>query len=212
MLPTIRRATRLLIYALMLSLLPACGVGQRVKEMTAKTTNYPAASDSPTDEINLFEGAALQEAVALFAEKTGGRIRAISLDVHQDYAVLQAQDAENPARIVSYEYRRGVVSGPTSVEPTDGGSSVLTDRLFNFDEVNLARVPDLMSTAIERVPVEDAQPSHMILQRSTARGKGLQWLVYVKGANRDGHLIADAAGRVLGVNETREGVNEGDER
>ncbi|HVF49743.1 MAG TPA: hypothetical protein VNA19_06640 [Pyrinomonadaceae bacterium] len=208
MYPSIRRAPPVLIYALLLSLLPACGVGQRYKEMTAKTTNYPAASDSPTDEINLFEGTALQEAVAMFAEKTGGSIRAISLNVHQDYAVLQAQDASNPARIVSYEYRRGVVSGPTSVEPSgDGGSSALTDRIFSFDEVNLARVPDLMSNAIERVPVADAQPSHMILQRDATREKNLRWLVYVSGADGDGHLTADARGQVLGVNDAREGVN-----
>lgn len=176
---------------ILLLVLLGCNLSEKLKGMK---NAGPAANKS----VNLYDGTGMQDAIAKFKEKIGGRVKALTLTTYSPkysggFAVLQAQDPQKPENIDSYEYKNdGTVTGPTPV--TVSGSGKLEDNLFDLDEVNFAATPALAKEAVSRLNIEGGEVHIMVIRRNLPFSKDIRWHVSVEGTRRKGFADADKNG------------------
>ena len=112
-------------------------------------------------------------------------------------ASISNSDPAKPENVDQYDYR-GEISAPIPVRLH--GSKNLEANLFSLDEVAFDRIPALTAEAMERMPIEGGQVTHIMVKRDLPFSQDVRIWVYVNGTRKSGMLKADGKGHVLKVN------------
>ena len=160
---------------------------------------------------NMFEGAEMQDAAAVFKKKIGGPIKALSLEIETDWVTLRAQDPKNPQHVDEYKYSRGFVTGPKAVQ-LNYMEQNLDQTLFDLDDVNLGATPALAKAAVERAKLEGGRVTKMTIERGLNlsavydkaaselnKSGGVRWTVSVESAREHASVVANTKGDITGV-------------
>src|SRR4029453_8020668 len=116
------------------------------------------------DKRSMFEGTSAQDAGEAFKKKLGGPVKALSLELEKDVAVLKAQDPNKPQNVDEYKYVKGIVLGPTPVQ-LNSLERNLDGTLFNLDEINLSATEALAKEAVKSTGVEGGHVTKMVIER-----------------------------------------------
>jgi hypothetical protein len=144
----------------------------------------------------LWSAEQLPKLLAKYHEALPGKIRALEFIIYSNRAQMQVQDPAKPENVDQYDYR-GEISAPIPVRLH--GSKNLEDSLFGLDEVAFDRIPALVAEAMEKMPIEGGQVTHVIVKRGLPFSKDMRICVYVNGTRKDGMLEADGKGHLLKV-------------
>ncbi len=86
-----------------------------------------------------------------YRQKLPGKCRALRFEMTESGASLQVQDSAELANVVSYDYKRTVLSGPSPVDLAGVlEDSNLADELFDWDQVAVEVIPTLVKVALSR--------------------------------------------------------------
>jgi hypothetical protein len=183
------RVLPLLALVAMPALLAACSSieGTTAEPERRASEGLPATS--------LLTGEPLHEALRQLRAAAGPSVMALELTVFPERAVLQARHAEQPGTVVQYEYRDGKLAPPVEVELRGPGQ--LEDNLFPLEEAALAEIPSLSRQAVERVDAKHGSVHRVVVRRNLPRSSDVQLRVFVSSPARDGHVDADADGKIV---------------
>jgi hypothetical protein len=156
------------------------------------------------DKKSMFEGTTAQDAGEAFKKKLGGPVKALSLELEKDVAVLKAQDPNKPQNVDEYKYVKGIVLGPTPVQ-LNVLERNLDGTLFNLDEINLAATEALAKEAVKSTAVEGGRVTKMMIERGLSLDAGMtkagtiRWEVTVEGTRENASATANVKGEIVGV-------------
>lgn len=147
------------------------------------------------DAVKYFESVEeINKIKATFAEKVGGELKVLYLNLHDNYAEIQAQNPQKPENVDQYSYRDDAFERVLPVKIS--GSGKLEDNLFNLNDVALEKIPELMRDALERSKdLEDPKPSGVRIDINS-RGK-LEIHLNVSSTRKNAFLVADAKGKFV---------------
>ncbi len=163
----------------------------------------------------LFVGDAAQGAMAKIVRKLPSRPRIFSIEIEPTEMIVLAQSAGAPNRVDEYRYRtashrtgggrRGLpfsipwVVGPWPAQPVVINPGVsLEGALFDPADVNLGAVAKTAGEASRRVALEGGGAVYSIrIQRPLGR---IEWDIFVRGSRESASAVADAQGRIQGIN------------
>ena len=151
----------------------------------------------PQEGEALWSAERLPKLLAKYHEALPGKIRALEFVIYSHRAQMQVQDPAKPENVDQYDYS-GKISAPIPVRLH--GSGNLEDNLFGLDEVAFDRIPALVAEAMEKMPLEGSQVTHVIVKRGLPFSQDMRIFVYVNGTRKSGMLRADGKGHVLEVN------------
>lgn len=162
----------------------------------------------------LFVGDAAQVAMAKIVKKLPSPPRVFSIEIQPTEMIVLAQSAGAPNHVDEYRYRtashrtRGSrrqpfsipwVVGPRPAQPViinPGGS--LEGALFDPAAVNLGAVAETAREASRRVALEGGGAVASIrIQRPLGT---IEWDIFVRGPRESASTVADAQGRIHGIN------------
>ena len=131
---------------------------------------------------------------AAFAEKIGGEVKILEMNLAENYSEIQAQDPRKPENVDQYTYRDGAMEKVVPVKIS--GSGKLEDNLFNINDVATEKIPDLVREAMERSKdLEDPKPS---LVRLELDHKGKPEInVSISSTRKNALMVCDAKGNVI---------------
>ena len=101
-----------------------------------------------------------------YRQKLPGKCRVLRFEITQSGARLQVQDSAELAKVVAYDYRGTVLSGPSPVDLAGvlEGSS-LVDDLFDWDQVAVERIPTLVKEALNRAKLAGSRVVQVTIAR-----------------------------------------------
>jgi hypothetical protein len=152
----------------------------------------------------MFEGGTAQDAGEAFKKKLGGSVKALSLELEREVAILRAQDPNKPQNVDEYRYVRGIVMGPNPIQ-LNLLERNLDQTLFNLEEINLAATEALAKAAVERTAVEGGKVTKMMIERGLSFATDMtktgtvRWQITVEGTRENASATADVKGNILGV-------------
>lgn len=162
----------------------------------ATTDPLPLAEPPLPEPLHdLFESKPFGEAVVSLKSAAQSPVQAISLLVHGDRVVLQAQYRARPAEVGQYVYRSGKVNGPVPVKLM--GTGKLEDNLFPLDAAKLGAVPALVDAAKAKVKIPGAKLDRVLLKRNLPESMDIQFRVFFKVNGREAYVDADKDGNVF---------------
>jgi hypothetical protein len=159
------------------------------------------------------DAAEFDRAVSILRAAIGGHARVLKVEVEPSGVTIEAQDPRNRSHVDRWRY--GVVtflriiplkrlSGPQAVEPQLVNPD-LEANLFDFDSIDLAAAPKLMTAAIARAKLQDAaavtrmeiERQIFILPKPTS-GE-VRWTIYISSGREHAEIRADVKGNIVGV-------------
>jgi len=154
----------------------------------------------------LWEEPQFSKMMAEYQKALPGKRHALVFTIDADSAQLQVQDPAKPENVDAYQCHDGQLQGPIPVRLYGGGK--LEDNLFDWDQVAVDRIPALVKTAKEKVPLEGGkvievkvrqdEEVHIDLQHGgPPMIQVLRIHVALEGTRRIGALVADAKGNVI---------------
>lgn len=166
-------------------------------------------------QVNLFEGAAAQEAMAELSKKIGHPARALDADITPLSLTVRVQDPAQPSHIDEYSleheymfegyYHRVALNGPKPVQLTLVNNN-LEENLFDLKDVNMAGVAETAKSAVERTALEGGGvvasvhiQRHLFLVPAPRCGE-IEWEIHVRSDREYASAYADAAGRITRLN------------
>jgi hypothetical protein len=144
---------------------------------------------------SLLVAAPLRTALREVYAKAGKPLDVLMLRVSSEALVVQARDRRDGSSVIQYEYRRGRLNGPVSVQLRGSGS--LDENLFPIEAVNLDSIPSLAKLAIRRVDPQDGKVKEVLVRRALPFERAVRFRVYVESPRRDGYIDADEAGNPI---------------
>lgn len=128
---------------------------------------------------------------AVFAEKVGGDLKVLYMNLDDNYAEIQAQNPQKPENVDQFSYRDDAFERTMPVKIS--GSGKLEDNLIDLKDVALEKIPDLVRDAMERSKdLEDPKPSSVRIDMSSA-GK-VQINININSTRKNASLVCDAKG------------------
>jgi hypothetical protein len=105
-----------------------------------------------------------------YRQKLPSKCRARRFQMTEGGASLQVQDPAELAKVVSYDYKGKVLSGPSPVDLARVlEDSDLADDLFDWDQVAVERIPTLVKVALSRTQLAGARVVQVKITRKTPR-------------------------------------------
>jgi hypothetical protein len=114
-------------------------------------------------------------------------IRALSLRVYPDRALLQAQNKKRPSSVEQYRYRAGEIMGPVNVQLS--GTGKLKDNLFPLKYADLTVIPRLVEQAERRVDLVGGHATGVTLKRNLPLSMDIQFEVVVSAADGEQRYV-----------------------
>lgn len=139
--------------------------------------------------------AAMEKLAADIKEKSGTPTKILEMSMHKDYVSFKRQDPAKPENVDAFEYRKGTWSGPTPVKLV--GSGKLEDNVFDFAELNMLAIPDLVKEAEAKAKeqqFENAQISAIQIRREDEKAN---ILIYIKSDRKSARITADHTGKII---------------
>ena len=133
------------------------------------------------------------EIVDALEEETGGT-RFVRIAFYDEYAIAAAPSAPGALTIDTYQFRydRTERQGPEPIQPQDPAAA-----LFDADEVDFAKVPDLIAAAEEQTGITDPDSVIVIVERVTvedaAGERPVRMTVLLDSTFEDATVVFDAA-------------------
>ena len=156
-------------------------------------------------------------AISMIEQKAGHPLGAVDLTIDHKEVRAEIQNGTNPdvSDRWSYEHWRGLrglldwhyVTGPTPVRSAADNTPV-SQRVFEVRDIDLAAVPQLAASAIDRVRLQEAATvNDMSLTRPQVMGLQqrigtVRWRIEVGSPHESATAFADAADKVYGVDLT----------
>jgi len=160
-------------------------------------------------EVNYYDGDAMSKATAQIKEAFGGRVKLLELTIYDKYVWFKAQDPKKPDEFNQY---KSDINGVTRVRAValqmtlgpKGWNLRPEDFLFDLDDVNLGKTPDLAKATLGELHIDGGHVASMIISRgpwATIRNdKEIKWEVSVAGARRkSGYVVYDSQGNQKSV-------------
>lgn len=163
-------------------------VNQPIAVSSPRPTRDPNAPKyfESVEEINRIKKA--------FAEKVGGEMKVLHLNMSENYADIQAQDPRKPENVDEYVYRNGAIEKVVPVKLSGPGK--LEDNLFKLDDVALEKIPELVREAMERSKdLENPKPSLVRIELSSD-GK-IEVHANISSDRKNAYLVSDAKGKII---------------
>ena len=174
------------VVALLASGCPERGAGPQKRSDAVASSATATAAD-------LFTPSSMGEAMSAIRARVGDA-GVLSLELCPERATIQVQEATDRHRVVQYEWKNGRLFGPTPVQLR--GKGELESNLFPLSAVDFDTVPALVDSAIERVDAAHGKVDRILVRRNLPADEGIGMRVYVDSPIRDGHVDADARGRI----------------
>ena len=158
----------------------------------------PAARQRLPADFNLFSGDSAAKLVKQYEQHLGGPFKALKLSLYPTYAFLEAQDPNAPKNVDQYPFRNGAIeeSEPVRLSFVRGK---LEDNLFDPREVALEKLPELIRTTSSELAYEQAEVSHVIVERNLPFIKNVVIRVYMSGLRESGRIDFKADGTIQRV-------------
>ena len=192
-----RSALRLLALAAGITLAAACsvGVGTAPEDYVAPDEqgggNGGSGGDADVDLLVDGPEAAVAELEAAVGTE---RVKALELAVYSDSVYLEAQDPDDPTRVLVYNWNVG--EGVTENGEKDVAGIDLGTRLFALNQVDLSAIPGLVADAPGLTGVQGDITSSVSVQRPA--GSPTLITVFVSTPRgQNGAVIASQDGTVL---------------
>lgn len=200
-----RRLVALCALALGVAGLAACGSADDEGTTDASATQVTTAIGPPTAPPDPppppvrgpFEAGGLNRIANQLRAQLGRPPRLLEIVLSEHFAEFQVQDPDRPDTVNQYEWRDGVIEGPTPVRVSLGRGS-LAERLFPLDSIALNAAARL-ARAARAQPIEGAEAGTMIIRRGLPFRSDVIWFVNVNGTRDNRQLRALADGRVYEV-------------
>lgn len=168
---------------------------QRAPEKRAERNEAIAAVVQPAPPgPSLYTRATLEKAVDDVLGKLGASTGILSIELFPDHARFQVE-AATPGDVAEYDWRAGVVQGPSRIETRGKGS--LQQNLFLLSSLELSNVPSLVEVARSRVDPDQGVVTRVLIRRNLPIDENVGIRVYVDSPLRSSHVDADAHGRPL---------------
>ncbi|HEX2735629.1 MAG TPA: hypothetical protein VHM70_28710 [Polyangiaceae bacterium] len=147
---------------------------------------------------NYFAAGGAEVALAKFKAALGSRQLTIrQLVLYPNYAILEAQDPQNPKHWNRYTLMDDLVGTP---EPISNDSVAGENKkFFDPDSVALSQLSTLIPRTVSTLGFEGGQVSHVIVQSNLPFSKQVVMRVYVHGPRDDGRIDYTAQGKQLEV-------------
>lgn len=131
---------------------------------------------------------------AVFAEKIGGEVKVLYLNLDENYAEIQAQNPQKLENVDQYSYRDDAFERVLPVKISGFGK--LEDNLFKLNGVALEKIPELVREAMERSKdLENPKPSGVRIDRNSS-GK-VEIHLNVNSTRKNAYLVCDAKGNII---------------
>lgn len=168
---------------------------QAVNGLDANSAQPQRRPTRAPDAVKYFESVEeINKIKAVFAEKVGGELKVLYLNLDDNYAEIQAQNPQKPENVDQYSYRDDAFERVLPVKIS--GSGKLEDNLFNLKDVALEKIPELMRDAMERSKdLENPQPSSVRIELNH-EGK-VEIDLNVNSTRKNAFLVADAKGKFI---------------
>jgi hypothetical protein len=186
---TFMRAYRLLLIVVLIGLggFTTCKGSGRLGAALQRL-RAAAASDMMADGT-------LADAKAQLGARVSGPIRVLRVYVYPDWARFFVQDPKKPENVDAYDYRNGLLQGPTAVQLSGGGS--VSKNVFNLDDVDLSSVPRVVTAVVSKAGLEGGTLSTLSIERRLPFSKDVRIRASVEGTRRKASGEADTKGRLL---------------
>lgn len=151
--------------------------------------------DPPEESVNLLSDGA-ESALADLSAAIGADTAVVEVVVYDTYVIAEYQDPAAPENVDRVIWRDGVVSEPDPVGFSDGD----TTPRFMIDEIDLAQIPPLATTALNEFDLDGGVVTHVIIDRFFGLDDGgIAFRVYVSHPERGGggYLLARVDGTVV---------------
>lgn len=145
---------------------------------------------------NFFVDKPLRPMLDAFERRLGRDVRALSLVIYPDQAVLQAVNAHNAKAVDQYVYRDGKLSDPIAVKLM--GKGKISDNAFALRDIDLAKLPSVVAAARRRIDIPEGAVSRVVVKRNLPESLDVRFRVFVTSQRRDGFIDADPTGKLLG--------------
>jgi len=184
---------RALLVAALLANALALAACQNPSSTSQRRSDAVASSAAP-EGPSLYTHAALSDAMSAIRSRVGDA-EVLSLEVCPAHATIQVQLSSDRHRVVQYEWKGGRLFGPEPVQLRGKGS--LEANVFPLSTIDLAGVPELVTAAIERIDPANGKVERILVRRNLPADQAVGMRVYVASPIRDGHVDADARGRLV---------------
>jgi hypothetical protein len=146
--------------------------------------------------VSYYEGTHAVEAIQQIRAKVGEPFRILKLRIDDDYIVVQAQNPKKRENVDEYRISRGELKPAIPVRlfgQTD--QETLEANLFDPSDVDLAKIPDLVREANEKVQLEGREISGISIDRDMFDDdRPINIDVNYSGSRKNGYLRADRKG------------------
>lgn len=164
---------------------------------TAIASVISPASMAGATGVDYFANAA--PARLIYEQRIGVPIRAMRLVLYPTYALLDAQDPKNRTDVDSYTLMNGVIKSVSPV-PLGANQAKLERVLFSIEDVNFALLASLVHSAEGTLAIDEAKPSHIIIERDLFGTKQQPVIkVYVSGPRGSGYVEYSLDGKKLRI-------------
>lgn len=164
----------------------AGSVSRRRSDAVPSSTVAPGPS--------LYGADALSDAMTAIRSRVGDA-DVLSLELAPERATIQVRLSTDRHRVVQYEWKSGRLFGPEPVQLR--GKGALEANLFPLSAVEFGNVPALVRSAVERVDAANGKVERILVRRNLPADDAIGMRVYVASPIRNGHVDADARGRVI---------------
>ena len=173
------------------SLLAACS---REMPVVQQQSVMPAKPRPPL--IAYYEGKHAADAIQQIRAKVGEPFRVLNIRIDDDMIVVQAQDPKKRENVDEYRISRGELKPSIPVRLmglTD--QETLEANLFDPADVDIAKIPDLVREANEKVQLEGREIGGISIDRDMFdEQRPIQIDVNYRGLRKNGYLRADRKG------------------
>ena len=167
------------------------------------------SSTARAANVNYYKGDAMSEAAAQIKEAFGGRVKLLELTIHDKSVWFKAQDPKKPDEFNEYNCDINGVSRESALDlqmflGPESSNLKPEDFLFDLDEVNLEKTPELAKATLDKLHIDSGQVASMTISRGsfmTIRDdKEIKWEVSVAGARQKrGYVVYDTQGNQKSV-------------
>lgn len=176
------------------ALLVACSREIPVEKQSA----IPAAPSQPARLVSYYEGTNAADAVAQVRAKVGEPFRVLNVSIYRDRVTLQAQDPKKKENVDEYVVESGVLKPPKPVHLIGIGADdakTLEANLFDPATVDLAKIPDLIHEADQKVQIEGRTFGGVDIRRDMFESDGpVRIDMDYSGTRKNGYLRTDRHG------------------
>lgn len=180
-----------------------------VANMKGDLTGVDLSQTARAGNVNYYEGDAMSQAASQIKEAFGGRVKLLELIIYDKYVWFKAQDPQKPGEFNQYKCDINGVSRNRAVDLRSilgpkGWNLKPEDFLFDLDEVNFAKTPDLAKATLDKLQIDGGHITLMKVSRGswgTIRdNKEIRWEVSVSGTRqKNGYVVYDTQGNQKSV-------------